>query len=291
VDDEGVGSGDAAGLSAETKPAESRSAKRVFIKAENERSAHGADAWGKMISSGNNTPRTRFGQPTLWMRQNGGYKNQILTHSPNFTPLTTREGLYHDYLAHREDEMTEKRTAPAQEYDPYFSCLTFESHQLGDAGWCPNNPLCPLLIYRSACQGEPEVVAEWFENRFTQNDWPPAWRYTVYDYRHYHSNTHEVVGIYRGQARIRFGDLSGVEIETHAGDAILIPAGVSHQRIRGSRDFHAVGAYPAGFQPDEMRGQPGERPAADDRIAQVPVPAQDPLWGPRGPMRQEWKPT
>lgn len=175
-----------------------------------------------------------------------------------------------------------------REYDPRLSSLTFESHRFDDAGWCPNNSDCPLLLYRSVCQGEPEIVAEWFEKRFAKNGWPPAWRYTVYDYRHYHSNTHEVIGIYRGRALIRFGDTAGKDIELRTGDAVIIPAGVSHQRIRASSDFHAVGAYPAGFQPDEMKGQPDERPQADKRIAQVPAPELDPLWGIRGPLRQEW---
>lgn len=183
--------------------------------------------------------------------------------------------------------MIAKGSPPTQDHDG--SSLTYESHLLADAGWCPNNPLCPLLIYRSACRGDPEIIAEWFENRFAENGWPPAWRYTVYDYRHYHSNTHKVIGVYRGQAHLCFGDSSGIDVVARPGDAILIPAGVSHQRLRSSSDFHCVGAYPSGFEPDELRGQPSDRPASDERISHVPLPDLDPLWGARGPMRYQWK--
>jgi uncharacterized protein YjlB len=36
-------------------------------------------------------------------------------------------------------------------------------------------------------------------------------------------------------------------------------------------------------------GKPGERPAADERIAQVPMPAADPVLGAAGPMKALWQ--
>jgi uncharacterized protein YjlB len=36
-------------------------------------------------------------------------------------------------------------------------------------------------------------------------------------------------------------------------------------------------------------GRPGERPAADERIARVPLPAADPVFGESGPLVALWK--
>jgi uncharacterized protein YjlB len=165
----------------------------------------------------------------------------------------------------------------------------FETHLLRDAGWCPNNPRLPLLVYRAVHEArDDEALAAWFEDRFAENGWPPAWRYTIYPYAHYHSTAHEVVGIFRGSASVRMGDASGVTILCRAGDVLLIPAGVSHERISSSPDFQGVGAYPQGYEPDEIRDDRGKRPAADKRIAALPVPPLDPVCGEAGPMHARW---
>lgn len=169
--------------------------------------------------------------------------------------------------------------------------IVYETYRLTEAGWCPNNPACPLLLYRSVNQNEPESLARWFEKTFAEHGWPPAWRYTIYDFPHYHSNTHEVIGVYQGWAEVRMGGTNGVIVKLQAGDAVVIPAGVSHQRLDGSDDFSAVGAYPKGFEPDQMRGVYGERPAADQRIQRIPRPNLDPVAGVGGPLRQEWPET
>ena len=75
----------------------------------------------------------------------------------------------------------------------------------------------------------------------------------------------------------------------HAGDVIVIPAGVAHQNIGSSADFAVVGAYPDGREWDLLRGLPGERPQADHNIATLPIPDYDPIYGPQGPLRQAWK--
>ncbi len=156
-----------------------------------------------------------------------------------------------------------------------------ETYLFQDSGDIPNNPVLPLLFYPGAGSSDPEAVEAMFE----RNGWPPAWRYTVYSFAHYHSTAHEVLGIYRGTAKLRLGHTTGRVFEVKAGDVIVIPAGVGHENLGSSQDFHAVGAYPPGQEADLLRGRSGERPAADERIAKVPLPGSDPVFGgqlPRG---------
>ncbi|MCD7099293.1 cupin domain-containing protein [Stenotrophomonas sp. MMGLT7] len=150
-----------------------------------------------------------------------------------------------------------------------------------DDGSIPNSRL-PLLLYRGAFAARADAGARWLEQRFASNGWTGAWRWTVYPFHHYHSNTHEVLGVFSGSATLQLGGENGQAVEVAAGDVIVIPAGVGHKRLRASDGFQLVGAYPDGRSPDLMRGEDGERPAADLRIAQVPLPARDPLLGEGG---------
>lgn len=166
--------------------------------------------------------------------------------------------------------------------------LSYECHSLPPADWCPNNQRCPILLYREVHAGESEELAEWFEACFARNGWPPAWRYTVYNFPHFHSNTHEVLGVFRGRATIQLGDTVGQPFELVAGDVVLIPAGVSHQRLQGTADFQAVGAYPAGYEPDMIRKGGTSRNYAIE-VARVPIPPSDPVAGLDGPLLAEWR--
>lgn len=172
--------------------------------------------------------------------------------------------------------------APAQAPSPP------ERLQFADDGTIPNNPL-PLLLYRAAFDARGEAGAAWLERRFADNGWRGAWRWTIYPFHHYHSTTHEVLGVFAGSATLRLGGEHGRTVQVQAGDVIVVPAGVGHRRLDASADFQVVGAYPDGREPDLMRGEPGERPAADARIARVPLPAHDPL-GQAG-LRQAWEPA
>lgn len=157
-----------------------------------------------------------------------------------------------------------------------------------DDGIFPNSPL-PLLFYRQALAGNTEDLASVFEKRFAENDWTNSWRNGVYGFPHYHSTSHEVLGVYSGAATLRLGGEQGNNVEVQAGDVVIIPAGVAHQNIRGSHDFRVVGAYPGGRDWDLLRGLPGERPKADRNIATLLTPGNDPIYGTKGPLRQIWK--
>ncbi|HVE16911.1 MAG TPA: cupin domain-containing protein [Chthoniobacterales bacterium] len=163
-----------------------------------------------------------------------------------------------------------------------------ETYYLPDSGWCPNSPRLPLLIYHAALGGKGEELAQAFEKTFAANGWPPAWRYTIFDYPHYHSTTHEVIGVFRGNAEVRLGDEAGFTAKLSTGDVLIIPAGVSHQRLASTEDFQGVGAYPEGFEPDEQRPEKDDLEASMQRIAKLAIPTADPLLGKSGPLIGLW---
>ena len=167
--------------------------------------------------------------------------------------------------------------------------IRVSSHLLADNGAFPNNASCPLLVYPQALSLSGSDPAALFETRFTKNHWPAAWRNGVYAFHHYHSTAHEVLGVFSGAARVQFGGENGVVLGVRAGDVVVIPAGVSHKNLGASRDFGVVGAYPKGQSWDMHYGKPGERPAADERIAQVAMPKSDPVFGADGPMEAHWQ--
>lgn len=153
-----------------------------------------------------------------------------------------------------------------------------------DDGRIPNTPL-PTVIYAGAVS---EPSAEAMEKLFDANEWPSAWRWGVYDFHHYHSNTHECLGVAKGSARLQLGGSEGRVFEVNAGDVIVLPAGTGHKNLGSSDDFLVVGAYPPGFSADLMRGEAKERPGADKRIAEVPLPKTDPVGGQGGPVLEKW---
>ncbi|WP_196257867.1 cupin domain-containing protein [Pelagibacterium limicola] len=159
-------------------------------------------------------------------------------------------------------------------------------HFFADDGRFPNNRL-PLIVYAQAITGE-AVTPEAVEQMFDASGWPPQWRYTVYDFHHYHSSAHEALGCARGEARIRFGGPNGETLAVKAGDVVVIPAGVAHMCESASEDFMMVGAYPPGQDYDLLKGEEGERPQADETIAKVPVPQTDPVAGWDGPLLRAW---
>lgn len=161
-----------------------------------------------------------------------------------------------------------------------------EQFSFRDDGVFPNSVL-PVLLYRQAFT-EAEDRASVVEQRFAENDWTNSWRNGVYSFAHYHSTTHEVLGVYGGTATLRLGGQHGKNVEVHGGDVIVIPAGVAHQNIGASDDFAVVGAYPDGREWDLLRGLPGERPKVNRNIAALPIPDNDPIYGAEGPLPQIW---
>jgi uncharacterized protein YjlB len=166
--------------------------------------------------------------------------------------------------------------------------LEVVTFHFADAGEIPNNPRLPLVIYRNAIEATGNDPAERFGEAYARGGWYAAWSWGVYPFPHYHSTAHEVLGVYRGRATLRLGHTHGQTLEVQAGDAIIIPAGVGHQNLNSSEDFHVVGGYPDGQEADLQRGHPKERPAADENIKAVPLPKGDPIFGPNGPLKKHW---
>jgi len=162
------------------------------------------------------------------------------------------------------------------------------SERLTDDGIFPNNENLPLLIYRRAIKFRGDDPATTVELMFHSNNWTSSWRNGIYSFHHYHSTAHEVLGVYGGNATVQLGGPSGITKEVGRGDVIAIPAGVAHKNLGSRGDFRCVGAYAHGQSWDMNFGKDGERPQADENIAQVQLPSADPVFGEQGPLMDCW---
>jgi uncharacterized protein YjlB len=154
------------------------------------------------------------------------------------------------------------------------------------AGGVPNNPALPLLVYRRVlAEGERSAAA--LRALAGARGWHGFWQGGVYPFHHFHADAHEALGVISGRARVQFGGEGGARVELAAGDAVLIPAGVGHCALWASADFACVGFYPPGAGPDLARADAAPADAAA-RVAAVPLPATDPLFGEDGPLVRLW---
>lgn len=161
-----------------------------------------------------------------------------------------------------------------------------------DDGAVPNNPALPMLVYKAAldlsASRDPEAA---MEKLFAANGWGHGgWRNGIYPFAHYHSMIHEVLGIARGTAKVRFGGEAGEVLDLAPGDVAVLPAGTGHQRLAASSDLVVIGGYPPAGTYDLCRGdRPADRDAALKSIPHVPNPASDPVMGRDGPLLALWK--
>ena len=157
-----------------------------------------------------------------------------------------------------------------------------------DDGLVPNNIL-PFLVYQGAVTLDPKQPEQTIENLFETNNWGGTWRNGIYDYLHYHATVHEVLGIARGHARVRFGGDHGQELDIKAGDVAILPAGTGHQRIKASDDFCVIGAYPPGSKMEITRPTPENHAKALQTIPKVALPPADPVTGKHGALMRLWR--
>jgi uncharacterized protein YjlB len=161
--------------------------------------------------------------------------------------------------------------------------------QLSRNGWMPNNDRLPVLLYRAALplskSGDADPAST-LETAFERNGWPPQWRNGVYDFHHYHSTAHEVLGFASGHARIMLGGENGHEINVYAGDIAVLPAGTGHRKIEASHDFLVVGAYPPRQSWDICRAAPS--PETLKHMRELNFPKSDPVTGSGGFLLKAW---
>jgi uncharacterized protein YjlB len=159
-----------------------------------------------------------------------------------------------------------------------------------DDGETPNNPCLPLLVYRAAVTvaGEHDPAVP-FERAFARHGWSDGWRNGIHPFLHFHTVTHEVLGIARGRATVQFGGARGQALTVEAGDVVVLPAGTGHRRLSSSDDLLVVGAYPRNASFDQRRPGQVDHGKAVAAIAKVPLPEMDPVHGQEGPLMTMWK--
>ena len=161
------------------------------------------------------------------------------------------------------------------------------SHYFKDDGIIPNSHL-PVIIYKNAI--DLSDSSEWLETNFKMNNWLNNWRATILPYDHFHSITHEVIGLGFGEVTLKIGGASGEIFKLTTGDVIIIPAGVGHYSISKHSDYQFVGGYPDGNEWDVKTGlEEGERDIILNTISKVKIPKADPLYGIDGFLFKKWK--
>lgn len=159
------------------------------------------------------------------------------------------------------------------------------------AGNFPNNPAMPVLTYRGGFPPlEPGELETTLRTLFEMNGWSGCWRGDVYDFHHYHSNTHEVMGVCAGNGLLELGGPGGPRVALSAGDVLVLPAGTAHRKASASEDFSVLGAYPGGVRWDLRRGTREEWTHAMRTIPSVPAPRRDPVLGDSGGAATLWTP-
>ncbi|MGN8199316.1 cupin domain-containing protein [Salinisphaera sp. RV14] len=164
-----------------------------------------------------------------------------------------------------------------------------ETLAFDDDGRTPNSRH-PVLIHRGSMAGDDDdALAAAFEAAFEAHGWPPQWRGGVFGYHHFHSNAHEALAVYAGEAELLLGGEDGRPVRLAAGDVLILPAGTGHCRVAASGDFALTAAYPAGHGDWDLC-RPGEtdHARAVARIAAVPTPATDPVTGGDGALTRLW---
>ena len=162
-----------------------------------------------------------------------------------------------------------------------------ERFQFADDGVIPNSAQ-PVVIYRGVLS-PPDCSADRFVALFGKHGWSNSWADGVYNYTHFHSNSHEVLGVAEGRVRLRLGGEHGASVDLAAGDVVILPAGTGHRAESASEDVLVVGAYPDGRDYDVRRGVPGERAEVYANLARVHRPRQDPVGGATGLIMTLWR--
>lgn len=138
----------------------------------------------------------------------------------------------------------------------------------------PGNSL-PALLWRAALPANATAMLA----RFAAHGWTGGWRNGIYDFDHFHSTAHEVLGCAAGWVDVSLGAGAGPVVRFAAGDVLMLPAGTAHRNVAAAPDLLVVGAYDRGRDWDLRRGDVAELPAVRATIAALAPPARDPVDG------------
>ncbi|SPO35952.1 uncharacterized protein PSFLO_01423 [Pseudozyma flocculosa] len=128
---------------------------------------------------------------------------------------------------------------------------------LDSDGYSPNGKphSLPALHYRSPYGGDADTAGGSEQADFPSDKakelverrgWQPSWEFGMYRQAHYHTTTHELLFVLRGDASIMLGG-------SDQRDILLIPAGYTHRSLESSHDFTMLGCYPRGAASWNMR--------------------------------------
>lgn len=153
----------------------------------------------------------------------------------------------------------------------------------------PNSRL-PVLIYKEAfiLPHQKKKAAEIIQKIFSRNGWRNSWTNGIYDFHHYHSITHECMGIISGSATVILGGPGGKRVKLSQGNLIILPAGVAHRCIKAGENFQCAGAYPQGKDYDINIGTSTELKKSLLNIGKLTIPAKDPVFGKQGFLKIYW---
>jgi len=170
-----------------------------------------------------------------------------------------------------------------------FKDLRVSKHQIPAWNGIPNTSIQgkPVLIYHGAFR---EATASQIESHLkTVGAVTPQWRYTMYSTTHFHSTTHEVLGVASGAAKICLGGEENpgrIEPVVRQGDVLVLPAGVGHRLLQDMGDFQMVGSYPVGHEWDMCYGRAGEEDKVE-KIKDLEWFKRDPIYDADGPVLNE----
>ena len=179
------------------------------------------------------------------------------------------------------EKITGWRRPSSNDLDRLVRSRKANTFHFKDDGLVPNHPHWDMIVYRGAVklpeQFDPAAI---LEDVFERNGWGSSWRNGIYDYVHYHSRIHEVLGLARGSGKVQFGGRRGRTLTLKAGDVAVLPAGTGHQCLDASDDFLVVGAYPPDGTYDECT-ESEDHARAVRTIPEVAKPRKDPVYGGR----------
>ncbi len=115
--------------------------------------------------------------------------------------------------------------------------MELETWHAPPGGGIPNHPGFPVLLYRGTGIADPATARA----RFAEHGWGGSWVDGVFDFHHFHSTSHEVLGVVAGRATIELGGPQGQAFDVAAGDVIALPAGTGHRRAAADAAFTVVG--------------------------------------------------